>query len=203
MTDSPKLSVNSEYLGVDPVRAKELLAAWAQGDPNAREDLVALLYPRLRQLARQARRGESAGRTLRTTGLVHEAYIRLVDANVDWANTRHFLRVAARVMRRVLVDQARARKRDKRGGADQPVPFDVVVDEIGAPSQPDEFLGLNDAVEELLELDERKGTAVELLYFGGLSYDEIAKVLELSTATVHRELRAARAWLRTALADRR
>lgn len=189
------------FFGVEPGRVTTLLGAWSNGDAAAHETLVGLLYPRLRRLARRARRGEAAGHTLATTALVHEAYLRLMGADIVWADARHFLSVAARAMRRVLVDHARARNRNKRRGGAAVLALDGVDERVASPQRPVEFLHLDEAIERLLALDERKGIAIELLYFGGLSYAEIAQVLEMSSATVHRELRAARAWLHKELSD--
>ena len=187
-----------ELFGLDPTRTTELLDAWAAGDAEAGEQLVGQLYPRLRELAHRARRGERPDRSMGTTALVHEAYLRLMRAEIDWAGAGHFLRVAAKTMRRVLVDRARARLRHKRGGDRKIIALEDGVEGI-ADDRPEEFVRLDEAIEALLRMDPRKGDAVELLYFGGLSYEEIARVLEVSEATVHRELRAARAWLRVEL----
>ncbi|MBL4688992.1 MAG: sigma-70 family RNA polymerase sigma factor [Nannocystaceae bacterium] len=179
-----------------------LLHAWQGGDDAALEELVGVLYDKLRQLARHARRGEASNRTLDTSALVNEAYLRLAGADVDWADTRHFLAVAARAMRRVLVDDARRRSRKKRGAGGQIAVLGNASEQLVSPERPEDFLRLDEAVERLMTLDERKGRAIELFYFGGLSYGEVAKVLELSEATVHRELRAGRAWLRKELDDK-
>ncbi len=178
-----------------------LLRAWRDGSDAALEELVAVLYKKLRQLARNARRGDANNQTLDTTALVNEAYLRLVGADVDWSDSRHFLAVAARAMRRVLVDDARRRTRKKRGAGGQVARLGNADEHIASPQRPEEFLRLDDAIERLLALDERKGRALELFYFGGLSYAEVARALELSEATVHRELRAGRAWLHKELAD--
>ena len=172
-----------------------LLLAWRDGEPRAFDDLVPLLYGELRLLARTALRGESDGHTLRTTALVHEAYVRLVGAVVSWEGQGHFMRVAARAMRRVLVDHARKRKSQKRGGGATPMGLNTLEGILPAESKPQDVIDLDEALERLITLEERKGRVVELHYFGGLSYEEIAEALEISAATVHRDLRMARAWL--------
>lgn len=180
----------------DPSHVTRLLRDWSEGDGHAFDELLPLVYDELRRLASRALRGESAGHTLRTTALVHEAYVRLVGSDVDWEGSRHFMRVAARAMRRVLVDHARARKSQKRGGGAPAIPIDALAGILpGGEHRPDDVLELDEALERLIALEERKGRAVELHYFGGLSYEEVGEALEISTATVHRDLRMARAWL--------
>lgn len=172
-----------------------LLVEWENGRDGAFDDLVPLVYDELRRLASRALRGEASGHTLRTTALVHEAYLKLVGADVGWQDSSHFLRVAARAMRRVLVDHARGRLRQKRGGGAHPVALDTLQDVLPADGRPEVVIQLDEAMERLLALEERKGRVVELHYFGGLTYDEIARTLAISPATVHRDLRMARAWL--------
>lgn len=172
-----------------------LLLAWKDGEQEAFDDLIPLVYDELHVLASRSLRGEAAGHTLRTTALVHEAYVRLVGADVDWHGSRHFMRVAARAMRRVLVDHARKRASKKRGSGASPLSLDTLERILPADARPPELLELDEALERLFTLHERKGRAVELHYFGGLSYDEVADALEVSPATVHRDLRMARAWL--------
>jgi RNA polymerase sigma factor (TIGR02999 family) len=142
-----------------------------------------------------ALRGESAGHTQQATALVHEAYLRLVGADLEWEGSRHFMRVASRAMRRVLVDHARKRLSQKRGGGAVQLGLDTLEGVIPGTSRPRDLLDLDEALERLFALSHRKGQAIEFHYFGGLSYDEIAEALEVSPATVHRELRMARAWL--------
>jgi RNA polymerase sigma factor (TIGR02999 family) len=158
--------------------------------------LIPLVYAELHNLAHGALRGEATGHTLQTTALVHEAYVRLVGTDLEWESSGHFLRVASRAMRRVLVDHARSRTRAKRGGGGAPVLLlDTLEELVPAESRPESVLDLDEALERLLSLDERKGRVVELHYFGGLTYDEIADALGVSPATVDRDLRLARAWL--------
>jgi RNA polymerase sigma factor (TIGR02999 family) len=173
-----------------------LLVAWRGGDRQAFDQLVPLVYGELHSLADRQLRRERPDHSLQTTALLHEAYFRLVGADVKWEGRVHFFAVAAQIMRRVLVDHARARARDKRGGGAVPVTLDDALVEGG--SSPD-VLDLDEALGRLSALDERKARAVELHYFGGLTYDEVAVAMEISPATVHRELRLAKAWLYHAL----
>lgn len=173
----------------------QLLLAWRAGESTALDELMPLVYSELRRLARQALRGEADGHTLRTTALVHEAYVRLVGSDVHWEGSGHFMRIASRAMRRVLVDHARKRKSQKRGGGALAMGLDTLEGVIPAAARPEDVIELDEALERLIALEERKGRVVELHYFGGLSYDEVAEVLEVSPATVHRDLRMARAWL--------
>ncbi|MDP1571231.1 MAG: ECF-type sigma factor [Vicinamibacterales bacterium] len=174
-----------------------LLRAWRGGDRAALDRLLPIVYDELSSLARHAMRAERAGHTLQTRALVHEVYVRLVDANVDWQDRAHFMAVASRTMRRVLVDHARARRRHKRGGD----AVHLELDDVAVPIQPPsvDILALSDALDELAAFDARKSEIVELHYFGGLSYDETAEAVGLSAATVDRELRLAKAWLRDTL----
>jgi RNA polymerase sigma factor (TIGR02999 family) len=175
-----------------------LLQEWRAGDEDAYARLIPLVYTELRRLARGQLRRESPGHSLQPTVLVHEAYLRLVNADIDWQNRTHFLSVAARVMRRILVERARNKSARKRGGEDLRV---TLSDPIAAPqTSAIEFLALDQAIEHLRRLDARQAEAVELCYFGGLTYAEIGEVLGVSEATVDRDLRHARAWLRRALA---
>lgn len=176
-----------------------LLEQWRDGDESAYERLIPLVYGELRRLARGQLRREHPGHSLQPTLLVHEAYLRLVKADVDWRDRTHFLSVAARVMRRILVEHARRRHAGKRGGADLRV---TLVDPLPSPqADPIDILVLDQAMDRLRELDARQAEVVELSYFGGLTYGEIASTLEVSEATVDRDLRHARAWLRRELAS--
>lgn len=170
-----------------------LLHAWARGDPRAQEGLLPLVYQELRRQAAAYLRRERTGHTLQPTALVHEAYLRLVGQRVDWRNRAHFFAIAAQMMRRVLVDHARAHHAAKR-----PDPaLRVAIDERLRTVEPKEcdLLLLDQALNELGELDPRQGKIVELYYFGGLSEDEVAEVLSVSRSTVAREWRSAKAWL--------
>ncbi len=179
----------------------QLLRAWQDGDGDAVDRILPLVYDELHRIAHGAMRQESPGHTLQTTALVHEAYVRLVSTDLEWESSGHFLRVAARAMRRILVDHARARKTAKRGGGAPVLVLDSLESVVAAESRADDVLALDDALERLFALDERKGRIVELCYFGGLTYDEIADTLGISPATVHRDLRMARAWLYSELRE--
>ena len=129
------------------------------------------------------------------TSLVHESFLRLIDAEVPWQDRAHFLAVSARVMRRILVDHGRAKSRQKRGGSEQPLSLDGLEIELPGAQQEIEVLALSEAIDQLRGVDPTKAEVVELIFFGGLSYDEVAEVLGLSRATVHRHLTFAKAWL--------
>jgi RNA polymerase sigma factor (TIGR02999 family) len=170
----------------------QLLADSRSGDGSALDRLMPLVYDELRRLAGSYMRNESVGHTLQPTALVHDAYIRLINSDIELQDRAHFFAVAARLMRRILVDHARAKGRLKRGGALRV----TLAESLDAASEPDlDILDLEDAIVRLSEIDERKGKVVELHFFGGLSYDETAQALEISPATVDRELRFAKAWL--------
>ncbi len=177
-----------------PTNVTALLLKWGKGDDEARERLIPLVHQELHQIARRCMAGERVGHSLQATALVNEAYVRLVDGKaVEWQDRAHFLAVSARVMRRILVDHARARHAQKRGGERVRVTFDdalVVTDE---PCQ--NFIALDDALEALAKFDERKSRVVELRFFGGLSVEETASVLNVSPDTVMRDWRLAKAWL--------
>jgi RNA polymerase sigma-70 factor (ECF subfamily) len=175
-----------------------LLVEWGQGDKAALDRLTPLVYDEIRRLAHRYVLRERAGQTLQTTALVNEAYLRLAGAsNIAWQNRAHFYAVTAQVMRRILIDHARRRHYVKHGGEVQRVSFEVAISESSQMSQPRaaELLALDEALAELEELDPRKGRVVELRYFGGLSIEETAKVLEVSAMTVRRDWRAAKAFL--------
>jgi RNA polymerase sigma factor (TIGR02999 family) len=169
-----------------------LLQSWSGGDQAALNELMPLVYDRLRALAGRYMNAERPDHTLRTTALVHEIYLELVDVNVVWQSRVHFFAIASKLMRRVLVEHARKHGRAKRGGGAK-----VMLEDCMAVSpQPDPvILELDDALNRLAEVDDRKAQLVELTYFGGLTYDDAAEALNISPATVHRELRLAKAWL--------
>jgi RNA polymerase sigma factor (TIGR02999 family) len=171
-----------------------LLRAWSRGDLQAREDLVPIVYRELRRRAAAYLRGERPDHTLQPTALVHEAYLRLMGQDrVSWKNRAHFSAIAAQMMRRILIDHARAHEAAKRPGAAVRVVLD---DRVGAATpRACECLDLDRALVVLSRLDPRQGQIVELKYFGGLSEREIAAVLSISRATVTREWETARAWL--------
>jgi RNA polymerase sigma factor (TIGR02999 family) len=169
-----------------------LLLAWRQDDQTALEELTPLVYGELRALARRYMRGERAGHPLQTTALVHEAYLRLVGLDLDWQGRVHFFAVAARLMRRVLVDYAREHRAAKRGGGEHALALDEVEPADGPPV---DVVELHEVLERLTAFDHRKSQVVELRYFGGLTIDETAEVLGVSHATVERDLKLAKAWL--------
>jgi RNA polymerase sigma factor (TIGR02999 family) len=174
-----------------------LLRQWRGGDEGALERLVPLVQNELKSVARRHLSGERRDHTLQPTALVNEAYLKLFRADVEWQDRAHFLAVAARIMRRVLIDHARTRRRDKRGGGWSRLSVSAAGEQV-AQTQVD-VLELDDALERLAAFDERKSRILELTHFGGLSYDALGEALEVSPATVHRELRLARAWLRREL----
>lgn len=175
----------------------QLLAAWRGGDPQALERLVPRVYGELRRLARGAMRGERPDHTLQATALVHEAFIALVDAPIDWTDRAHFYAIAARQMRRILVNHGAARRAAKRGGGAVHAPLDEALDQVGSPGAG--ISDLDDALRRLEALDARKAQILELHYFGGLTYDEMAAVMGLSPSTIDADLRFAKAWLREQL----
>ncbi len=175
-----------------PGGVTRLLLQWRDGDPQALEQLTPVVYNELRRLARRYMRGERKGHLLQTTALVHEAYLRLVGLDLKWSGRVHFFAVAARMMRRVLVDYAREHGASKRGGGVREVAFD----ENWIAAAPDhDLLALDQALLRLARFDERKSQVVELRFFGGLTIDEAAEVLGVSHATVERDLKMAKAWL--------
>ncbi len=177
-------------------QATRLLLNWNQGDRDAADRLMPLVYDELRSLARRYLARERSDHTLQATGLVHEAYLRLVDQTVtDWQNRAHFFAIAAQVMRHILVDHARRHRAEKRGGGEAKLEYD------DAEMSPDrhrdvDLLALDDALQDLAKLDARQSRVVELRFFGGLTTEEIGEALEISPRTVKREWRMARAWLR-------
>lgn len=178
-----------------------LLKAWSQGDASALDRLTPLLHDELRRLAHAYMRQERrAGQTLQTTALVNEAYLRLVDVkSVAWQDRAHFLAVAARAMRRILVDAARTRASWKRGGHEKRVEHSTAIDFDRFPAAPStraaEVCRLDDALNALAQMDARRAQVIELRFFGGLSVEETAAVLSVSPQTVMRDWRIARAWL--------
>lgn len=178
----------------------ELLSQLSAGDSHALDELMPLVYDTLKRLSARQLRGEAGGHTLQTTALVHEAYERLVGTDVVWQDRAHFFAVAARTMRRVLLDHAKAKRRQKRGGDLVRVTLDEASALALAAPQLD-LLALDQALTRLARLDDRKAQVVELYFFGGLSYEEIGYTLRISAATVDRELRFAKAWLYRALAE--
>ncbi len=170
-----------------------LLVEWREGDQAALDRLMPLVYDQLRRIAHRYVQRERDGHTLQTSALVNEAYLRLADQKVVWQNRAHFFAVTARVMRHILIDHARRRRYAKHGGDVRQVP----IDEAAAMSleRAAELIALEEALDELAQLDQRKGHVVELRYFGGLSLEETAEALDISLMTVRRDWRAAKAWL--------
>jgi len=175
-----------------------LLLAWGTGDEEALEQLVPLVHGELRRIARRCMAGERKGHSLQATALVNEAYLRLVDVqHVNWQNRAHFLAMSARLMRRILVDYARSKGYQKRGGGAVRVTFDEGLPVVGGRDQ--DLVAVDDALEALAKIDERKSRVVELRFFGGLSVEETATVLKVSPETVMRDWKLAKAWLLRAL----
>ena len=177
-----------------PSGVTQLLRAWGEGDDRALDALVPLVEAELRRLARGYMSRERQDHTLQTTALINEAFVRLVDArDIRWQDRAHFLGITARLMRRVLVDHARARGYKKRGGG----AVNVSLDEGMAVSPPPDVdvVALDDALEALAAVDARKGRVIELRFFGGLTVEETAEVLQVSTDTVKRDWRLAKLWL--------
>jgi RNA polymerase sigma factor (TIGR02999 family) len=178
-----------------PHQVTQLLAAWSDGDQAARDQLMPLVYDELHRLAHQYMNRERPGHTLQTSGLVNEAFLRLVDQrDVKWQNRAHFFGIAAQMMRRILVDYARNRRYAKRGGAAHQVSLEEAM--IVSEERAADVLALDDALKGLAEFDLRKSQIVELRFFGGLSIDETAEVLAVSPGTVMRDWTLAKAWLR-------
>ena len=179
----------------------DLLHAWRQGDARAFEAVLPLVYDELRRIARRQLGRERAGHTLEPTALVNEVYLRLVDVQqVEWRDRLHFFAIASRIMRRVLVDAARARQAGKRGGGAPFVPLEE--GDVRAAERAAHLLALDDALEALAAVDARKGRVVELRVFAGLSLDETATALDVSPDTVTRDWKFATSWLRRELTGR-
>lgn len=171
-----------------------LLDAWGDGDSQALDRLIPIVHAELHRIARRCMAGERIGHSLQATALVNEAYLRLLDVqHVSWQNRAHFLAMAARLMRRILVDAARSKRNQKRGGGGIRVTFDeglAVANQDGH-----DLVAIDDALEALARVDERKSRVIELRFFGGLSLDETAIALKVSPDTVTRDWRLAKAWL--------
>jgi RNA polymerase sigma factor (TIGR02999 family) len=171
-----------------------MLLAWRGGDEGALSRLIPAIERELHRIARHCMAGERVGHSLQATALVNEAYIRLIDVRqMDWQNRAHFLAMAARLMRRILVDSARAKRYQKRGGGDVRITFDEGLAVAGNAS-PD-LVALDDALRALAKMDERRSQIIELRFFGGLTVEETAVVLKVSPDTVMRDSRLAKAWL--------
>ena len=177
-----------------PQEITQLLLSWSNGDKSALDQLIPLVYPELRRLARVYMGRENSGHTLQTSALINEAYLRLVSQQqVQWQDRAHFFAVSAQIMRHILIDHARKYHRSKRGGGNAHVPLDegaLVCDERAS-----ELMAVDDALIRLASIDARKSQIVELRFFGGLTVDETAEVMKLAPITIMREWRAAKAWL--------
>jgi len=181
-----------------PHDVTQLLQAWSSGDQGALEKIVPLVYDQLHQLARHYMAGERRCHVLQTTALVNEAYVRLIDASkVSWRNRAHFFAISAQLMRRILVEFARSRRRQKRGGGIGPTSLDEAL--IVSPEPSADLLALDDALKDLAAIDPRQSQVVELRFFGGLSVEETAEVLKVSPETVMRDWKLAKAWLLRAM----
>ncbi len=178
----------------------QLLSDLQNGRTGAANDLLPLVYNELRRIAGAYMRRERSNHTLQATALVHEAYLQLVDqTRVDWKNRAHFFGVAAQLMRRILVEHARAHHAQKRGGDASKLSLEEAINYF--PQKEMTLVALDDALKQLEELDPRQSRIVELRFFGGLTTEEVAEVIGISTATVEREWRSARAWLHSQLAE--
>ena len=181
-----------------PQEVTQMLLDWSQGDQQALDRLIPVVYGELRRLASRHLRRERADHTLQTTALIHEAYLKLIEQrNVQWQNRAHFFGIAARLMRRILVDYARSKDASKRGGGEIHLALDEALDE--AEAQDADLIALDDALTSLASFDSRQSRIVELRYFGGLTIEETAEAIGVSPATVEREWNLARAWLRREL----
>ena len=182
----------------EPAKITALLKAWANGDLAAQNELIPIVYDELHELASRYRRKAGAGDTMQTTALVNEAYLRLVDIKgVDWRDRVHFFAISANVMRRILIDIVRSQTAGKRGGPLRSVVVPADWDEIPVPGsgRAEDLLILDEALSRLIEMDGRRGKVVELRVFGGLSVEEIGEILQVSSVTVMRDWRVAKAWL--------
>lgn len=186
-------------MSTDAQDVTRLLKEWRGGSPQALDELMPVVYNELRRLASYYLSAEGRDHTLRATALVHEAYLRLVDADVAWQDRTHFYAVSARILRRILVEYARAQNRQKRGGGEHFTAFDEAV--VVGPEAAAIVEDLDDALQRLEKLDARKGDIVQLMFFGGMTYDETAAALDISAATVHREWKLAKAWLHREMAQ--
>ena len=177
-----------------PKEVTELLLAWSEGDRSALEQLIPLVYDELHKMARRYMVREQVAHTLQTTALVNEAYIRMIDMRkVQWQNRAHFFAVSAQLMRRILVDFARSRNYQKRGGGRRRVTLDDALEV--SPQQDADLVLLDEALDALAVVDDRKRRVVELRFFGGLTVEETAHVLEVSPDTVMRDWKMAKVWL--------
>jgi RNA polymerase sigma-70 factor (ECF subfamily) len=193
------VSHSPQVSNVQPSETTQLLRAWANGDRAAFDQLTPRVYDELQRIAGHFMQNERPGRTLQTTVLVHEVYLKLIDVkNVNWEHRSHFFAVCSQVMRRILLERARRRVAQKRGGAMQRIdldqaPLDQVADVVSMRAR--ELIALDDALNALAKMDARKAQVIELRFFGGLSVEDTAEALRVSAGTVLRDWRLARAWL--------
>lgn len=184
-----------------PVQSHEvtqLLRAWMKGEDGAEGELYKIVYAELHRMAHRYMSRENPGQTLQTTALVNEAYVKMADVkNLNWQDRAHFFAVSANIMRRILVDRARSKQAVMHGGGMKQISLDDVIEIPEAPGV--DYLALNDVLNRLAEMDERKSRIVELRFFGGLTNEEIAEVLKVSADTVMRDWRFAKAWLQSEL----
>ena len=179
----------------------QLLKEWSKGNQAVLDDLMPLVYDELRRQASRYLRNERQGHTLQTTALIHEAYLKLIGINqIEWQNRAHFFAIASTAMRRILVDYARERKREKRGGIAENLPLTEAL-QISSNEKSVDLIALDEALNRLAKLDERQARVVELRYFSGLSNDETAEVLGVSNATVRNDWNLAKAWLKLQIAQ--
>ncbi|HNP62828.1 MAG TPA: sigma-70 family RNA polymerase sigma factor [Woeseiaceae bacterium] len=175
-----------------------LLRDWRSGDRRALDELTPLIYDDLRRIAARHLKSERSGHTLQATALVNEAFVRLADADLSFQDRAHFFSVAARTMRHILTDYGRARRSQKRGGGASPV---TLHEDFVAGAEETDIVDIDDALTRLAEIDARKSDVLVLHYFGGMTFDETAEALNISAATVDRDLRLAKAWLANELKD--
>jgi len=175
----------------------QLLKDWRSGNDKALSDLMPMVHDTLRKLAGNYMQSENAGHTLQATALVNEAFLKLIDSEVTWQNRAHFMAIAAKSMRQILIDHARTKRREKRGGNEVLVTLHEA--NVADNNETPDLLDIEEVLTQLADLDPRKAEIVELSFFGGMTYDEIAEALEISVATVDRELRFSKAWLQRAL----
>ncbi len=187
-------------IGKPSQQVTRLLRNWARGDEDAASELFPIVYAELRRLARRYMTRERPNHTLQTTALIHEAYLRLANqTRADWQNRAQFFAVAAQMMRRILVDHARSRAYRKRGGTVEKATLALEEQVVVAPEREPDLVALDSALQRLAAFDQRKAKVVELRYFGGLEMQEIAEVLGVSTVTITRDWKMAKAWLRQEL----
>ncbi|MEO8052800.1 MAG: sigma-70 family RNA polymerase sigma factor [Acidobacteriota bacterium] len=187
---------------VEATETTRLLRAWADGDQGALERLTPRVYQELRRIAGYHMQNEQLGRTIQTTALVHEAYLKLIDvANVDWQHRAHFFAVSSQIMRRILLDRARRRVAAKRGGKAERVNLDEIAGNVSG--RPRDMIALDDALNALEKIDSRKARIIEMRFFAGLSVEETAEILKVSPDTVLRDWRLARAWLLAELSGKK